>query len=131
MKVEIDVPLAGLPADRKLSHVVAKYPQGGDYYLNGDEWTEVVINFCTTRIVARFEPIETWRPVTIEDAVKALRGEQIAVRFCDHVGDKWSHGLLSGSNGIQIGRYPLYPWSVRHPDNTTENVKFVEVREFK
>lgn len=132
MKVEIDVPLAGLPADRKLSHVVAKYPQEGDYYLNGDEWTEVVINFCTTRIVARFEPIETWRPATIADAIRALQGEEIQVRAKDAKSEtRWWYGTLAGCSGVVVDNKPMYPWSIRSSGNGISTYAICEVREFE
>ena len=132
MKVEIDVPLAGLPADRKLSHVVAKHPEIGDWYLDSaGEWEQVAIDFHTTRIVARFEPIETWRPVTIEDAVDALRGDSIRVRAKDNDDKNWACGTLAGCSGIVINRKPLFPWAIRTSDNGICTYSMCEVQEFK
>ena len=132
MKVEIDVPLAGLPADRKLSHVVAKCPEIGEWYLDCiGEWEKASINFTTVRVVARFEPIEVWRPATIADAIRALQGESIRVRAKDNDDTTWAYGTLSGCVGIVTRGKPIFPWSIRTGDNGINAYSMCEIQEFK
>ena len=128
MQVRIDVPLAGLPADRKLSHVYAKKPEIGDWYLDCEgEWDCSSIVFTTTRIVARFEPMETWRPATMDDAIRALQGEEIACRAWDWNEDNKINGFLAGAH---TGN--RFCWMIRYASSGS-HVAFnhCEIKEYK
>jgi hypothetical protein len=128
MQVQIDVPLAGLPADRKLSHVVAKCPEIGDWYLDCEnEWNRASIRFHTVRIVARFEPIEVWRPATIDDAIRALQGEEIPCRVWDWNEDNKIVGFLAGAHTGD-----KFKWLCRYMSSGAHNAfNHCEIKEFK
>lgn len=52
--------------------------------------------------------IPKWRPATLEDAIRAIKGEKIKARFREGINDDWSEGELATvwpeKQGIRWGR---------------------------
>ena len=41
-------------------------------------------------------PIKRWRPATIDDAVRAIKGDRVVARFWDSQDSEWLQGFLAG-----------------------------------
>lgn len=106
MKVKLLEPIEGFED-------VAEYrsPRKGDFYYQqfardvrqARMDNEYGYAFCLT-------PIKRWRPATIDDAVRAIRGELIVARFRNHETSQWKQSELVGF--INQGEYK---WMAKEP----------------
>lgn len=66
-----------------------------------------------------------WRPATIEDAIRALRGEAVECRVRDTEDQDWSYRTLVGSSGLGSG----WPWFCTEGETRSPLImyKFCEV----
>ena len=71
-------------------------PQQGEYFFSGAENKATVASFSFKRdFQLVLTPIKRWRPATIDDAVRAIKGETVVARFSDD-GQEWLQGYLHG-----------------------------------
>ena len=87
-------------------------PKSGDYWLTeagtweltGHDWT------VAHKLIADLAPVEVWRPATVEDAIRALRGETVKCRA-------WDGNVNDQMEGILTGLIPCdtFPWGVKTP----------------
>ena len=91
MKVKLLEPIDGFED-------VAEYrvPVNGERYMNARNGNiEVAIKGGDLmRLV--LTPIKRWRPATIDDAVRAIKGAMVVARFRDRDTHDWQEGELSG-----------------------------------
>jgi hypothetical protein len=108
MKFEIELPRAGLPIDREVTGVRWVKPKSGDYWLTeagtweltGHNWTGA------HKLIADLAPVEVWRPATVEDAIRALRGEMVECRVWDGLSNHKANAVL-----VSYAPGCPYPWS--------------------
>ena len=93
MKVKLLEPIEGYE-----DVAVYRLPQTGDMYWNRQARSVTRASKshdarCEWQLV--LTPIKLWRPATIDDAVRAIKGETVVARFSDD-GQEWLQGYLHG-----------------------------------
>lgn len=114
MKFEIELPRAGLPIDREVTGIRYGQPKKGDMYLESSgNWVQSGVDFVhANRLIADLAPVEVWRPATVDDAIRALRGETVKCRVWDGVSEhKVNAVLTSYAPGCP------YPWAAEFVDH--------------
>lgn len=107
MKFEIELPRTGLPSGLEVAGIVYKRPVLGEWFLSAinDTWEKSPGQMEVMRLVATVKPAEVWEPATVEDAIRALRGEVVKCRVWDCDSSSKRDGVLSGcAPGY------CYPW---------------------
>ena len=92
-------------------------PEGGEWFLDSNGRPELTRGFGYNihRIILR--PAPKWRPATVEDAIRALRGNAIPARFRDRPDQRWEESHLRG-----MVSQSDWPWG-----SDDENYKVCEV----
>lgn len=93
-----------------------RVPEIGEWYVSpyGDA-NHATLKGKYPRAILR--PTPKWRPATVEDAIRALRGETVKARFRDCPDKNWRESNLTG----MVSQLP-YPWG-----STEECYRFCEV----
>ena len=92
MKVKLLEPIEGYEDVAEWRH-----PQQGEYYLSQTErcLTKASHNFtCVCYLV--LTTVKRWRKATIDDAVRAIKGEVVVARFRNHETSEWKQSRLVG-----------------------------------
>jgi len=69
----------------------------GDFYFNSlsEEFIQASGDFPRHGYGLVLTPIPKWRPATLEDGIRAIRGETIKARFREGINNGWSEGELA------------------------------------
>ncbi len=108
MKMEIELPRAGLPSGREVVALRYGIPKKGDWSLqNSGKWALADSDYhIVHQVIAVLKPARTWVPATVHDAIDALSGKVVECR-----------GVEGGTQmtGFLVGYSPgtLFPWAVR------------------
>lgn len=107
MKFEIELTRAGLPTDREVTGIRWAAPKQGDYILtDSGTWKQTLSSWTVfSSLIADLTPVEVWRPATVEDAIRALRGEIVKCRCWDNNYNEKIEGTLTGKIPTDI-----FPW---------------------
>lgn len=92
MKVKLLEPIEGFEEVAEWRH-----PKQGEYFFSGVEKKPTVACFSfKTDYQLVLTQIRRWRPATIDDAVRAIKGEMVVARFWDSRDSEWLEGYLIG-----------------------------------
>lgn len=123
MKFEIELPRTGMPSGLEVTGIVYKRPVLGEWFLSAisDTWEKSPGQMDVMRLVATVKPAEVWEPATVEDAIRALRGETVKCRVWDTGNSKRDGDLVSYAPGAR------FPWFMRSADGNTMPYEYCEV----